>query len=46
MDEINADADLRSQLNASLRRRKDRNPYARYGRRTGWYVLVPLSRRW
>jgi hypothetical protein len=42
--ELESDDALRGQLNERLRGRRDRNNWARYGRRAGWYALCRIRR--
>jgi predicted O-methyltransferase YrrM len=42
--ELENDVSLGEELNAKLRRRRDRNWSARFGRRLGWYSLVRITK--
>jgi hypothetical protein len=42
IDELQSDQELRDALQTRLRRRRDRNRIARYGRRVGWYAITRL----
>jgi hypothetical protein len=44
IQELERDDELRGQLNERLRGRRDRNNWARYGRRAGWYALCRIRR--
>jgi predicted O-methyltransferase YrrM len=42
LGELSKDRELTDRLTAKLRRRRDRNPKPKFGRRAGWYGLVRI----